>query len=236
METVWILGDQINRHISSLTDCKPGECRVLIVRSNAKVISKRWHKQRLHLVLSAMAHFAQELRDEGFEVDERRAATLADGVREHIAEFFPDRVVAMEPMSWDGRDLMASLGVETTPNNQFLCHYDEFADWAQGRKSFKMEDFYRWQRTRLDIFMDASGSKPQPVGGKWNFDHDNREPPPKDGRSWPQITRFELDDLDQAIIAEFGANTWGADPDGTWPVTRTQALTGNLHTQCLRRP
>jgi len=228
METVWILGDQINRHISSLTDRKPGDCRVLFVRSDAKVSSKRWHVQRLHLVLSAMAHFAQELRHEGFDVDERRATSLGAGVREHIAEFSPEGVVAMEPMSWDGRDLMASLGVQVTRNNQFLCHYDEFAHWAENRKSFKMEDFYRWQRTRLDILMDAAGAKPQPVGGKWNFDHDNREPPPKDGRSWPEITSFELDDIDRAILEELernpGVDTWGADPDGTWPVTRKQAL------------
>ncbi len=185
METVWVLGDQLNRHISSLSDRRPGECRVLLVHSEAKVASKRWHRQRLHLVLSAMAHFADELRAEGFEVDERRAPTLAAGVKAHVAEFAPDRVVAMEPMSWDGRQLMSDLGVARTTNNQFLCHYDDFAEWATGRKSFKMEDFYRWQRTRLDILMDHDASKPQPVGGKWNFDHENREPPPKDGRAWP---------------------------------------------------
>ena len=49
-----------------------------------------------------------------------------------------------------------------------------------------MEDFYRWQRTRLDILMDDGA----PAGGRWNHDTDNREPPPTDGRPWPAITRF----------------------------------------------
>jgi len=53
--------------------------------------------------------------------------------------------------------------------------------WSASKKNFKMEDFYRWQRQRLDVLMDPDG----PAGGAWNFDADNREPPPKDGRSWP---------------------------------------------------
>ncbi len=173
-----------------------------------------------------MAHFAAELRDEGFDVDHRSADSLPSGLRAHRDEFGTERVLAMEPMSWDGRAMLESLGVEVFRNDQFLCHYDDFAEWAEPRKSFKMEDFYRWQRSRLDILMDPGSSKPEPAGGRWNFDHDNREPPPKDGRAWPEITRFELDDIDHMVLDEFGSGgaLWGAEPDGTWPVTRSQAL------------
>ncbi|HBX10733.1 MAG TPA: cryptochrome/photolyase family protein, partial [Candidatus Microthrix parvicella] len=64
LDTVWVLGDQLNRRVGALADRKPGDCRVLLVTSEAKISSKRWHRQRLHLVLSAMAHFAAELRAE----------------------------------------------------------------------------------------------------------------------------------------------------------------------------
>ena len=53
-----------------------------------------------------------------------------------------------------------------------------------------MEDFYRWQRRRLGILMEPDG---EPAGGRWNYDDENRERPPKDGRSWPSIEPFELD-------------------------------------------
>ena len=69
-----------------------------------------------------------------------------------------------------------------------------------------MEDFYRWQRKRLDILMDGS----TPCEGKWNFDHDNRERPPRDGREWPSITLFEHDDIDNDILQnldDFGVLT-----------------------------
>ncbi len=204
---------------------EPGDCRVLLVTSETKVASKRWHRQRLHLVLSAMAHFADELREEGFTVDHRVAPSLPSGLRAHCDEFDVERVLAMEPMSWDGLSMLERAGVDVFPNDQFLCHYRDFASWADGRRSLKMEDFYRWQRRRLDILMEPGAKSGEPTGGQWNFDHDNREPPPKDGRSWPEITQFELDDIDRSIIDGFGHNVWGAEPDGVWPITRAQALT-----------
>jgi deoxyribodipyrimidine photolyase-related protein len=171
-----------------------------------------------------MAHFAAELRADGFDVDHRSAPTLAQGLHDHVEEFGVERVVASEPLSWDGRALLERLGVELIRSDRFLCHYENFAAWAHERKQLKMEDFYRWQRMRLDVLMDVGPDGPEPVGGQWNFDHDNREPPPKDGRSWPEITRFELDDIDRQVIERLTEHSVGADPDGTWPVTRAQAL------------
>jgi deoxyribodipyrimidine photolyase-related protein len=206
--------------IASLADRSPEDCRVLLVESRAKLESKPWHVQRAHLVVSAMAHFAAELVAIGFEVDHRQAPTLADGVRSHCEDFGVTQVVAMEPMSWDGRSMLVRLGVDIVDNNQFLCHYEEFAQWVGGRSSTRMEDFYRWQRTRLGILMDGE----EPMGGRWNFDKDNREPPPTDGRSWPEITRFPLDAIDEEVLGRL-PDCWGAAPHGKWPVTRGQALT-----------
>jgi len=222
--TVWVLGDQLDRTRGALGRYGPGECRVLMVESQALVAAKRWHRQRLGLVLSAMAHFAADLRADGFDVDHRSAPTLARGLHDHVVEFGVGRVVASEPLSWDGRALLDRLGVEVVRTERFLCHYEDFAAWADGRTQLKMEDFYRWQRSRLDVLMDVGPDGPEPVGGRWNFDHDNRRPPPKDGRSWPVITRFELDDIDRQVIERLPEHSVGADPDGTWPVTRAQAL------------
>jgi deoxyribodipyrimidine photolyase-related protein len=221
---VWVLGDQLDRERGALRGRRAGECRVLLVESEAMVRSARWHRQRLHLVLSAMAHFADALRAEGFEVDHRAAPTLRQGLDDHVAAFRPTRVIAMEPNRWDARERLRRWGVDLVPNDQFLCHPSLFAQWSVGRARMTMEDFYRWQRVRLGVLVEDDGDGPQPVGGRWNFDHDNREPPPKDGRVWPGITRFELDDIDRRILDRLPADLVGAEPDGTWPVTRAQAL------------
>jgi deoxyribodipyrimidine photolyase-related protein len=223
VETVWVLGDQLRRDVGPLRDRAPGEVRVLMVESTTKAASKPWHRQRLHLVLASMRRFAAELRAEGFEVDLRVAPTLRSGLEAHRAEHGVPPVVAMSPMSWDGRNMLTEAGVEVTPNEQFLCSEDDFARWLGGRPSPRMEDFYRYQRRRHGVLMDGS----EPVGGRWNLDAENREPPPKDGRSWPAPVMDELDDLDRAVLADIDARcprAFGDPPDGTWATDRAGAL------------
>lgn len=217
---MWVLGDQLSMQQAALRDCDPAATRVLLVESTSKIGSKRWHRQRLHVVLASLRKFAGELRNAGFEVDHRQAPTLQRGLADHRAEFSPSSVTAMSPMSWEGKTMLRSAGVEVIPNDQFLCDPVAFASWAGERKSLKMEDFYRWRRTETGVLMDGDG----PAGGRWNFDHDNREPPPKDGRAWPHVEPFELDPIDRAVIAEMPALCWGDDPHGLWPTTRAQAL------------
>jgi len=63
--TAWVLGDQLSHDNPALE----GADRVLLVESSAKLASGRWHRQKLHLVLSAMRHFAAELEERGVQVD-----------------------------------------------------------------------------------------------------------------------------------------------------------------------
>jgi len=105
-------------------------------------------------------------------------------------------------------------------SDQFLCHRNDFAEWAEGRKVLRMEDFYRHQRRRLGYLMDGD----EPAGGQWNFDADNREPPPTDGRSWPEPLVSELDALDAEVLAGLPDSCWGDPPTGVWATSRAEAL------------
>ena len=87
------------------------------------------------------------------------------------------------------------------------------------------EDFYRWQRTRLGYLMDGD----EPAGGRWNFDDQNREPPPKEGSPWPEPVRSTLDDVDRAVLDDIGPAGFGADPVGWWPTSRRMALARLRH-------
>lgn len=218
--TVWVLGDQLNRQLGALGAADPRRHRVLLVESRSKLESKPWHRQRAHLVVAGMRRFALELEADGFEVDYRRSTSLVAGLDEHRAEYQPTQVTATEPASWTGRELLVRLDVELVRTDQFLCHPEEFAAWADARRSFKMEDFYRWQRRRLGYLMDGDS----PAGGQWNFDAENRERPPRDGRVWPEPVRSTLDALDRSVLADLPPTCWGAEPDGTWATSRTEAL------------
>ena len=224
LPTVLILGDQLSRFNGALRGRSPSTCRVLFVESAAALRRRRWHRQRAHLVVSAMRHFAAELREVGFEVDYRTAETLIDGVAAHRRSFNVSHIVATRPNSHRAVACLESLDIELLRNRLFLTTPDEFVSWASGRKSLRMEDFYRWQRQRLHVLMDDDG----PAGGRWNFDAENREPPPRDGRSWPAVEPFPLDGIDRKVLADLaelpGLELWGAEPTGWWPVTREQAL------------
>jgi deoxyribodipyrimidine photolyase-related protein len=223
--TVWVLGDQLNRDIGALRDATPESHRILIVESGAKLAGKRWHRQRAHFVITSMRRFADELRSAGFDVDYRIAPSLRSGHAEHVAAFAPTEMLATEPASWDGLELLRALGVTIVRSNQFLCHYDDFATWAHSRRQLKMEDFYRWQRRRLGYLMDGD----EPVTGRWNYDDENRKRPPKHASPWPEPQQSRLDDLDRQVLADLPDACWGADPDGTWATTRRGALSRLRH-------
>ena len=220
METVWVFGDQLNRRIGSLEGRFPADTRILMVESRAKISSRPFHRQRLHLVLTAMRRFARELETAGFDVDYRVSSDFAAGLAEHRAAHHPERVVAMEPMSWTMSRRLEHLAVDVVPSNQFLCHYRDFAAWAGGRSRLVMEDFYRYQRRRPGYLMDGD----EPAGGTWNFDAANREPPPRDGRVWPAPLRSRLDRLDHEVVASLPAVAVGDPPDGTRATSRRAAL------------
>lgn len=228
--TVWILGDQINRSVAALVDAQPASHRILMVESIKLLRSRQWHIQRAHLVITSMRRFAAELQAEGFEVDYQKADSLPAGLQQHRDTFRPTEVVVTEPSSSSGRQMVEQLGCKVVESTQFLCHYREFAtwreQWLQGRKTLKMEDFYRWQRRRLNYLMDSHG---EPETGVWNYDNDNRQPPPKDSAArWADPILDPLDDLDHEVIAELRPLCTGQAPIGLWATSRHGALT-RLH-------
>jgi len=221
LPTIWVFGDQLNRGIGALAGATPQTHRVLFIESTSKIASRKWHVQRAHFIVASMRKFANELRTEGFEVDYRFAHSMRKGFDAHVLGFKPSEVVATEPNSYGARQLAAGLGVRTVPSNQFLCHPNEYQTFLGSRKTIKMEDFYRWQRKRLNVLMDGD----EPMGGRWNFDEENRQPPPKTGHDrWPEPQRYELDEIDRAVLESVQKHCFGRLPEGQWATTREGAL------------
>jgi deoxyribodipyrimidine photolyase-related protein len=117
-----------------------------------------------------------------------------------------------------------ALPLDIRDDNHFLSTVREFKAHAEGRKSLRLEYFYRELRRKHDILMEGK----QPIGGQWNFDADNRGSFGKTGPSkLPPPTRFEPDEITREVMVL--VNTRFAHHPGSlsqfgWPVTRTQAL------------
>ncbi|WP_156399205.1 cryptochrome/photolyase family protein [Methylobacterium sp. Leaf466] len=235
----FVLGDQLHRRVSTLTDCDPDHDVVLIVEVMAEATYVRHHKQKIAFLFSAMRHFAAELEAEGLRVDYVRLddpgnkGSFTGELERALARHACDRVVVTEPGEWRVLSMMEAwredlaVPVEIRPDNRFLCPRAEFAEWAGDRRSLRMETFYRGMRKRTGLLMENG----EPAGGQWNFDHDNRKRLPK-GHRPPERPRFAPDAVTREVLALVEARfpEHFGDLDGFgWPVTRQDALSALAH-------
>jgi deoxyribodipyrimidine photolyase-related protein len=193
--TRWLFGDQLGDHFLDDEDQD-----VLLVESRAVFRRRRFHRQKAHLVLSAMRHRAAEL-------GERCTYLVTDTYREALAQV-EGPLSVVQPTTWAAVHLVDALAtereVERLPARGYVTGRADFARWAdgRGRRRLLMENFYRDARTRTDVLMKGA----EPVEGRWNFDADNREAPPKSGSLdvldpwWP-----EEDEIDAAVRADLDA-------------------------------
>lgn len=60
--TVWVFGDQLNRRIGALGIARPETHRILFVEATEQIAGRRYHRQRLHMVVAGMRRLSVELR------------------------------------------------------------------------------------------------------------------------------------------------------------------------------
>jgi deoxyribodipyrimidine photolyase-related protein len=227
-----VLGDQLTRELSSLADLGAGDV-VLMVEVADETTYVRHHRQKIALVLAAMRHFAAELAAAGVRVDHVRlddpdnTGSFSGELARAVARHRPGRIVVTEPGEWRVWAMMQDwsadfdVPVEIRGDDRFVCSRGRFARWAEGRKAFRMEFFYREMRRETGLLMEGD----EPAGGQWNFDKDNRKSLPA-GLAPPERLRFAPDFVTREVLdmvaARFPDHFGDLEPFG-WPVTRAQA-------------
>ncbi len=233
-----VLGDQVSHGVAALADLDPQRDVVLLAEVLAECTYVPHHPKKIGLVLAAMRHFARELTAAGVRVDYIRlddpanTQSLRGEVCRAVQRHRPALVVATAPGEWrvleDMRGWQDATGVETDirEDDRFLCRIQEFRRWAAGKQSLRMEFFYREMRRRTGLLMDGDA----PVGGRWNFDAENRKAlPPR--VAVPDLPHFPPDDITSevvALVAERFSGHFGSVDGFAWPVTAQQAETA-LH-------
>jgi deoxyribodipyrimidine photolyase-related protein len=245
---IWILGDQLcadhpallARDVQLGEGAARAECRVLLIESSSVLAWRRYHRQKLVLVWSAMRHFAASLQAAGWVVDHLEAEAFSQALTGWITAHAISRLEVMEPAERPFRQAIERLALPIPlhwhPSNAFLWSRQDFAAWARPYRQLRMELFYREGRRRFGVLMDQAADPPgsQPLGGQWNYDHDNRKTPPK-GLAGPEPLRFAPDAITHAVIAKVERLAAELDAAGepglpgssepfTWAVTQEQAL------------
>ncbi len=221
----------LNRDLSCVPQ-RPADGTVVLVESRAKSQALPYHRKKLVFVLSAMHHFAAELREAGFDVHIVNASTYVEGIASHVESHGSTCIVALEPREWglsrafDQAVADNRWGVpldrhdDGGPGGHFLLSRAEFRDWAGDRARLRMADFYKWMRIRTGYLVKNK----KPEGGKWSFDAENRKP--ARGHSPPEIPRCEPDAMTRQQIDRVAKwkGHWGEAEGFSWPVTRQDAL------------
>jgi deoxyribodipyrimidine photolyase-related protein len=178
-----VLDDQLDLDASAFDGFDAGVDAVWMAEVDEESTRVWSSKPRAALFLTAMRHFALALQAAGRRLHYTRldgagnAGSLQAQLQADILRLGPARLVMTEPGDW--RVLQAikavaeanGLPLDIREDRHFFCSVREFTAHAKGRKSLRMEYFYREQRKRHGVLMLGD----EPVGGQWNFDADNRE-------------------------------------------------------------
>ena len=256
---VMILGDQLDEASTAFDGFDPDQDVVLMTEAFEESTHVWSHKIRTTLFLSSMRHFAEGLKQRGWQVhyrslDVEADKTLPAGLLAAIAQYQPQAVIGVEPGDLRVRQQIedaiagaiksgaasahitkakaindAKKGAFLTwrEDKHFLCGLPQFRKWAGQSASLRMEFFYRNMRKQYKVLVEGADND-EPVGGKWNFDAENRKSFGKAGpQNVPKALSYKPDAITVGVIKL--VNTHFAGHPGqldnfNWPVTRAQAL------------
>ena len=201
-----VLGDQLSLDLPSLKAIDKKSDVVLMCEVWQEATYVKHHKKKIAFLFSAMRHFAKLLKENGWKIDYQvldteTDSTFTSAVERAIKRYGATQLVVTMPgeyrvwaeiQEWRNR---FDTPVEILEDTRFICSIDEFKEWAEGRKQLRMEYFYRVMRKKMDILVE----KGKPVGGKWNYDSDNRKPPDEHMHP-PEPLSFEGDEITEEVL------------------------------------
>lgn len=229
-----ILGDHLNLSMSSLANFNKETDTVIMSEVREEATYVKHHKKKIAFVFSAMRHFYVELQAQGYPAlytkydDANNKGSLFEQVKDACEQHSFDSIVIAHPgeyrlleevNTWQEK---LSKPVEITPDNRFIASQNAFSDWADSRKQYRMEFFYREMRKQTGVLMDNK----QPTGGKWNYDADNRKSFGKEP-SIPDPIQFEPNKVTAEVLTlvdETFADHFGDSANFHFAVTREGAL------------
>lgn len=230
---IFILGDQLSHSISSLEGADPDQDMILMCEVQEETTYVRHHCKKIILILSAMRHFAEDLRGTGFDVryteldDKANTGSFTEELKRAVKEIKPEKVIVTEPgefrvlQAMSGWEKSLGVPVDIRTDTRFLCSKDEFGAWVEGRRELRMEFFYRDMRRKTGLLMEDD----KPIGGRWNFDAENRKPAKPDlfRASHPKFTPDKTTRDVMKLVDERFAEHMGESKGFAFAVTQEDA-------------
>lgn len=229
-----VLGDQLNLNHPWFKEVDEDVLFVMMeVRSETDYV--KHHIQKVVAIFDAMRKFAKIQEEKGHHIhyikinDSQNKPTITENLKSVCSKYAAKEVHYQLPDEYrvdqELKQLEKNLGIpiHNSDTQHFLTTRGEFGEFFSGKKSFLMENFYRYMRVKHRILLEL-GNKP--IGGKWNFDQENRKKVPKNHaiQTVGLFTKNVSDILDDIHLA--GLKTIGeiSPTKFSWTTTRTEAL------------
>lgn len=184
----------------------------------------KFHKQKLVFHRATMQAYKKTLELQGVTVhyiEYQPTLTITDTIKDII----PANVICVDPTDYLlERRIKRSIPELTFLDSPlFINTRQDNRDYLSKGKLF-MQEFYKFQRTRLDILMTDG----KPTGGKWSFDEANRKKIPRSHYSEipiepPQNNNAFITEAKKYIQEKFPKN-YGSLEYFQYAVTREEAL------------
>ncbi|MCI5051375.1 MAG: cryptochrome/photolyase family protein [Candidatus Pacebacteria bacterium] len=187
----------------------------------------KFHKQKLVLHRASMQAYKDELKGKGISVtyiEYDPEKTIVDILKELKAE----KVICVDPTDYLLKRRLKRVVDEKNltflDSPLFINSKEDNQEYLKDGKLF-MQNFYTWQRKRLDILINEDG---KPTGGRWSFDDENRKKVPKS--HYPEIpndpgtrTNDYVTDAIKYVEEKFPDN-YGYTKSFSYAINREQAL------------
>lgn len=230
-----ILGDQLNINHSwfKAVDANVVYC---LFEMRQETDYATHHIQKIVGFFAAMRNFAIELEAAGHQViyyrilDDKNTHSLIENI-DSVIKSSNDPITKFEYQLPDEYRLdtqlsnfCKSLSIENAAidTEHFLSSRTTIAKMFEGKKQVLMETFYRQMRKQYGILMEDN----QPVGGKWNYDAENRNKwkgaPAAPSHS---MVKNNVEHILKEIAQEDIKHIGNINPQVfEWPISREQSL------------
>ncbi len=170
-----------------------------MAEDNGLCTFQKHHKLKILLFLSSMRSYRDELKEKKYKVvykdcENNFKETYEKKLEKTIKELKIKSVTFFEiedkPFEKKIKLLFKKINIQFKQINSpmFITSREEFQKFLENKKKPIMANFYKLNRTKLNILMKKDGT---PIGGKWSFDEDNRKKLPS-STSIPKQPSFKL--------------------------------------------
>jgi deoxyribodipyrimidine photolyase-related protein len=228
-----ILGDQLNSRHSWYKE-KNHEVTYVLMEMRQETDYVKHHIQKVVAFFQAMRNFGDALEKADHKViycklDDKEnqqdlEKNITDLVEKHGFEHFEYQLPDEYRLDMQLKQICQSLSISSNPydSEHFMTERDFLEKFFKGKKTFLLESFYREMRKKHDILMDGK----EPLTGKWNYDHENRNKLKDISILKPQL----LKDRDVTefvdLLEKSGVQTIGKidSENFSWPASRRESL------------